>query len=178
MRQIKDVLKRVGKKPTSKELREWTFMINNHVQNDGSGTAAQRFFRRGVRTLLPNSIIREVDHRALIKKRHEKQMKIATQKGRSSKDAFKIGDLVSVQDNKSGKWCHKGKISECRLADDGYVQSHMIEMSDGSGSILRHQRFIKHDIWPVARQSVRFSLNSEADEASTADQAPLHAGQA
>ena len=154
-------------------------MINNHVQSDGSGTAAQRFFRRGVRTLLPNSIVREVDHRALIKKRHEKQMKIAQEKGRSSKDVFKIGDLVTVQDHKSGKWCHKGKISGSRLADDGSVQSHTVEMSDGSGELLCNKRFIKHDIWPVTRKSVRFTLNTEADEGvSTADQAPLPAGQA
>ena len=95
VRQIKDVLKKIKKKPTNSELREWVFMINNHVQQDGSGTPAQRFFRRGVRTMLPNSIVREVDHRALIKKRHEKQVKIAQEKGRSSADIFMKDDKVT-----------------------------------------------------------------------------------
>ena len=103
VRQIKDVLRKIKKKPTKDQLREWVFMINNHVQSDGSGTAAQRFFRRGVRTLLPNSIVREVDHRQLIQKRHEKQVKIATAKGRTSKDVFVNGDKVRVQDHNSGR---------------------------------------------------------------------------
>ena len=67
------------------------------------------------------------------------------------------------------------------MADDGTVQSHTIEMSDGSGELLRNKRFIKHDVWPLPnRKLVRFTLdNTEADEVvATADQAPLPAGQA
>ena len=131
--------------------------------------------------MLPNSIVREVDHRALIKKRHEKQVKIAQEKGRSSADTFMKDDKVTVQDHKSGKWVHKGVITGSRVADDGTVQSHTIEMSDGSGELLRNKRFIKHDVWPLPnRKSVRFTLdNTEADEVvATADQAPLPTGQA
>ena len=130
--------------------------------------------------MLPNSIVREVDHRALIKKRHEKQVKIAQEKGRSSTDVFMKDDKVTVQDHRSGKWVHKGVISGSRMSDDGSVQSYTIEMSDGSGELLRNKRYIKHDVWPVTRKSVRFTLdNTEADEViATADQAPLPTGPA
>ena len=130
--------------------------------------------------MLPNSIVREVDHRALIKKRHEKQVKIAQEKGRSSTDVFMKDDKVTVQDHRSGKWVHKGVISGSRMSDDGSVQSYTIEMSDGSGELLRNKRYIKHDVWPVPRKLVRFTLdNTEADEVvATADQAPLPTGQA
>ena len=80
VQQIKDVLKKAKKKPSAQELREMLFNINNHVQRGEEGSAAQRFFRRGVRTLLPNSIVREIDHRQLIKARHEKQSRIAMEK--------------------------------------------------------------------------------------------------
>ena len=160
VRQIKDVLRKIKKKPSKDELREWVFMINNHVQSDGSGTAAQRFFRRGVRTRLPNSIVREIDHRQLIQKRHEKQVKIATAKGRTSKDVFMNDDKVVIQDHKTGKWTLKGVISGARDADDGTVQSYTIQMNDG-GEFIRNKCFIKHDVWP---KTVRFQLNTEADE--------------
>ena len=137
-------------------------MINNHVQNDGTGTAAQRFFRRGVRTRLPNSIVREIDHRQLIQKRHEKQVKIATEKGRTSKDIFMNDDKVVIQDHKTGKWTLKGVISGTRVADDGTVQSYTIQMNDGN-EFIRNKCYIKHDVWPPSR-NVRFQLNSEADE--------------
>ena len=83
------------------------FSINNHVQRGNSGSAAQRFFRRGVRTRLPNSIEREIDHRQLIKSRHEKQLKLALAKGRTSTKQFLIDDKVVVQHHTTGKWTEK-----------------------------------------------------------------------
>ena len=62
VRQIEDVIKMSKKKPSVSELREYVFSINNHEQVQG-GSAAQRFFRRGVKSKLPNSIIRELDHK-------------------------------------------------------------------------------------------------------------------
>ena len=130
--------------------------------------------------MLPNSIVREIDHRNLIKKRHEKQVKIAQEKGRASKDVFMENDKVTIQDHKSGKWTQKGVISGTRMSDDGSVQSYTIKMNDGSGELLRNKCFIKHDVWPVTRKSVRFALdNTEADEViAAANLAPLPASQA
>ena len=84
------------KKVDKQELQKIVFDINNHVQKR-EGTAAERFFRRSPRSNLPNSVNREIDHRNLISNRHKKQEKIATAKGRKSKDQFEVGDDVVIQ---------------------------------------------------------------------------------
>ena len=38
-----------------------TFNINNHVQNEKKGSAAERFFRRKPKNMLPNTMERELD---------------------------------------------------------------------------------------------------------------------
>ena len=68
VRQIKDVLQRNGSMSDEK-LRESVFLINNHVQ-EHAGSAAERFYRRRPRSVLPNSIRREVHYRDLIRDRH------------------------------------------------------------------------------------------------------------
>ena len=164
VRQIKDVLKKTKKKPTAQDLREMVFNINNHEQKGDAGSAAKRFFRRGVRTLLPNSIVREIDHRSLIKARHDKQTRIAEEKGRSSKDTFEVGDSVLIQDQLTKRWILKGEISELRIADDGSTQSYQVRMNDGS-LFLRNKRFIKHDSGSVTiKKRVHFQLKPTADE--------------
>ena len=164
VRQIKDVLKKAKRKPSAQELREMVFNINNHVQRGDAGSAAQRFFRRGVRTLLPNSIVREIDHRQLIKARHEKQTRIATEKGRSSKDSFKVGDKVVIQDHLTRRWTLKGEINDLRIADDGSTQSYEVRMNDGA-LFLRNKRFIKHDSGSATiKKRVHFQQEPRADE--------------
>ena len=100
---IKEVLAKT-KSLTVEKLSELCFNINNHQSQDGSGTANSSFLRRAPRTNLPNSMETEVKHSDMITIRHDKQMKIALQKGRTSKDVFKCGDAVRVQDPLSKKW--------------------------------------------------------------------------
>ena len=126
VRQLKDVLKKVTK-PSAEQLREIIYNINNHVQPN-CGSASERFFRRGPRTNLPNSINREVEHRSLIKARHQKQEKIAKEKGRTSKDSFEKGDKVVLQDPKTKRWTVHGTVSLKRTADDGSHQSFKITL--------------------------------------------------
>ena len=71
VRQLKDVLKKVAK-PWAEQLFEIIFNKNNYVQPN-SGTASERFFRRGPCSNLPNSINREVDYRNLIKATRNKK---------------------------------------------------------------------------------------------------------
>ena len=40
----------------------------------------------------------DIKHNDLIRIRNDKQVKLALQKGRSSKDVFEVGDTVRVQD--------------------------------------------------------------------------------
>ena len=92
VRSIKYVLRRDNiKKVTQQKLDEVSYLINQHVQGD-SGSPASRFFGPSPRSTLPNSLDRFVDHFKLIEARKEKQMELATSKGRSSPNDFQPGD--------------------------------------------------------------------------------------
>ena len=162
VRQLKDVLKKV-KKPSGEKLRELIFDINNHQQPQ-QGSASERFFRRGPRTVLPNSIKREVEHRSLIKARHQKQEKISKNKGRTSKDIFKEGDKVVLQNPKTKRWTEYGTVNLRRTADDGSHQSFEIQLDTG-GSALRNKRFMKHAAQTLRKQ-VSFNLDADNSESS------------
>ena len=141
VRQIKDVLQK-KKKVDKQELQKIVFDINNHVQKR-EGTAAERFFRRSPRSNLPNSVNREIDHRNLISNRHKKQEKIATAKGRKSKDQFEVGDDVVIQNPQTKRWNIEGVIKEERVAEDNNTYSYIISLNEG-GTTLRNKRFLKH----------------------------------
>ena len=136
----------------------------NHVQPEG-GSAAERFFRRGVKSKLPNRIITQLDQNALIRQRHEKQIRIAQQKGRTSKDQFNLQDRVIVQDMTSKRWILKGEVTSVRYADDGSIQSYEISSDDGT-KYIPNKRYIKHDRnMNAIRKVVRFQLADEAEQA-------------
>ena len=116
---------------------------------------------------MPNSIVREIDHRALIKARHQRQEKIAKEKGRTSKDSFQEGDKVIVQDPITKRWTLDGEISAKRTADDQSIQSYEVALQEG-GVALRNKRFIKHASIQLKKR-VRFELDkpvsmNEADK--------------
>jgi hypothetical protein len=98
-----------------------------------------------------------VEHRSLIKARHQKQEKIAKEKGRTSKDSFEIGDKVVLQDPKTKRWTAHGTVSLKRTADDGSHQSFEITLETG-GSALRNKRFMKHAVQALKKQ-VSFELD-------------------
>ena len=59
---IKEFLRKENiKKVTQELLQELTFKVNNHVQNEKTGSAAERFFRRKPKNMLPNTMERKVD---------------------------------------------------------------------------------------------------------------------
>ena len=57
---------------------------DNHVQNGKIGSAAERFLRRKPKSLLPNSMEREVDLSSMLEKRTNEQTKLATKKEKKS----------------------------------------------------------------------------------------------
>ena len=139
------------------------FDINNHVQNS-CGSASERFFKRGPRTILPNSINREIEHRNLIKARHQKQERIEKEKGRTSKDSFRVGDRVVLQNPITKRWTDYGEVKLQRTADDGSHQSFEITLDSGS-SALRNKRFMKHEAQRPIRQ-VSFAPSPERSESA------------
>ena len=86
---------------------------------------------------------REIDHRNLISNRHKKQEKIATAKGRKSKDQFEVGDDVVIQNPQTKRWNIEGVIKEERVAEDNNTYSYIISLNEG-GTTLRNKRFLKH----------------------------------
>ena len=162
VRQLKDVKKKVIK-PSGEKLRELVFAINNHIQPD-CGSACERFFRRGPRTPLPNSINREVEHCNLIKAHHQKQEKIAKDNGRTSKDKFEIGDRVVIQNPKTKRWTEYGTVNLKRTADDGTHQSFEINLDTG-GSALHNKSFMKHAAQELRKQ-VSFNIDADTPETS------------
>ena len=92
-------------------------------------------------------------------------MKIAQEKGRTSKDQFQLQDKVIVQDMASKRWIHKGEVTSLRHADDGSIQSYEISSADGT-KYIRNKRYIKHDrIMNAIRKVVRFQLADEGEHA-------------
>ena len=83
---------------TQELLQKICFKVNNHVQDGITGSAAKRFFRRKPKSLLLNSVEKEVDWRNMITERTNKQAKLATnKKERKSREEFNPGDKVFIQ---------------------------------------------------------------------------------
>ena len=175
VRSLKDVLrKELVKKVTQEKLDEITYLINQHPQGD-EGTPAERFFGRAPRSVLPNSLTRFVEHHELIERRKARQISLATRKGRSAPNDFRVGDRVRVQDISTKQWNIPGLVTECRVSEDDSCRSFMIEKSDGS-TVLRNAKFLKHE-WRSPRSSAHVSFGelSDADidsaDESSADEA-------
>ena len=173
VRSIKDVLRRDNvKKVTQKKLDEVSYLINQHVQGD-SGSPASRFFGRNPRSSLPNSLERFVDHHKLITARKEKQMELASAKGRSCPSDFRPGDRILVQDMASKRWNIEATVKEGRASDDGSIRSFIVEREDGV-QLLRNARFLKHE-WKNPRgKKLKKQVTFDCD--STADGAPALSG--
>ena len=69
---------------------------------------------------------------------------VEDKKERKSKEEFKVGDKVIIQEQTGRKqWIDTGVIEETRASDDGSNQSLSIALDRG-GSCVRNKRFIKH----------------------------------
>ena len=136
VRQVKDVLKKIGKtkKLSNEDLKEIVFDLNAHRQKD-QGSPHERFFRRRGRNKLPNTIEREIDHRILIERRHEKQVKLAQMKVRTSADVFEEKDKALLQDPITKRLSKEALVIKKRKAEDGTIHSYEVEFETGTTSI-------------------------------------------
>ena len=142
---LKASLERIGS-VTKESLLKLLFELNTTAMQDGTGSPSAKFFGRGVRSYLPNSLDREIERRLLVKKRHAKQVALATAKGRASKDVFKVGDRVRVRNILGGRWDKSGTIiGERQTGTASPPSSFTIEFSDGSTGI-RHKSYLKFDV--------------------------------
>ena len=99
VKSLKRVMKRDEKVPSSERLKQICFQVNNNVSDENAGSPNERFFRRRPKSCIPNSIKQELDHRTLVKARHEKQVQLAKAKGYTSREQFQKGYLMVMRDH-------------------------------------------------------------------------------
>merc|ERR1711954_22709 len=159
VRSIKDVMRKIPNF-SKRNLRAAVFAINQHQAADESGSPAQRFFKRHVRSNLPMLITKELKHEDLMKIRSDKQQKLAKKQGRRSSDTFLERDSVRIQNMKNCCWDKSGVIKEVRRSDDGQGVSFIISLPDGKETI-RHRSHLRYSLNRYTRISdtkVRFDL--------------------
>ena len=99
---------------------------------------------RKPKSMLPNSIEREVDWRSMLEERTTEQTKLPTKPGKNSSEKFRPGDKVILQKRTGSKkqWIETGVIEQARIFDDGTNHSFIINLDRG-GQCLRNKRHKK-----------------------------------
>ena len=88
-----------------------------------------QFLGHGVRSGIPNSLDRSINWKKLIDIRAAQHHKRVSKPGKSSKEIYKVGEEVLVQNIKSKLWDQREIISEMRLAHDGRIVSYELEVN-------------------------------------------------
>ena len=139
---VRAAIEKLGKL-TKETLKKVIYDLNSTPHQDSSDSPNAKFLSRGVPSYLPNSVNREVDRRALIKRRQDIQMKLAAKKGYSSKDAFAIGDRVRIKNPLDGRWNKSGTIVEERPTGTTSPPASFVVKTDDGTELLRHKSYIK-----------------------------------
>ena len=106
-------------------------LSNCQQRPDHTGSAAECFFRRNVRTSgLPHCTIGEVDFQRLQVLRQEsaeiRKKKATTSHYRAN---FKVGDQVIIQDSQTKKWSEWGVIvGERPCVEEGSSRSYLVHL--------------------------------------------------
>ena len=88
---VKTGLKKSAARITKQHLNELIFAINTTTSSEGTGSPADRFFGRSVRSRLPNSFDPEIRSNELIKKRITKHDARIKNKNKRNKIRYQIG---------------------------------------------------------------------------------------
>ena len=139
VRTLKDILHKNGNL-SQLMLDEQIFSVN--AKDDGvTGSNNSRFYGRGIRSGLPNSLDRFVDWKQDIEKRGEIKERRYLKKERTvGKLTYEIGESVRLQDIKTKKWNMYGVVIGIRTADDGRILSYDIDI-DGT-TTTRHRKYM------------------------------------
>ena len=115
-----DTLKRMMRKSKNKLIEELTYHLNHNARKGQSASPIQMFFGRDIRGPLPNQYKRDCEIRKTIELRVQKQMDVASRRGRWNRDSFELNDPVRIKDMNTNRWDIKGKITEVK-SDRAYV---------------------------------------------------------
>ena len=93
------------------------------------------------KTELPNSLILSFEWQHPMDARKKIKERLCLQKERGDKDKFDLGEIVLVQNVKSGGWNTKGRILDVRTALDGTVQSYILDIN--GLTTTRHRKYLR-----------------------------------
>merc|ERR1711984_51165 len=93
---VKNGLKKSAVRLTKNHLNELIFAINTTTSSEDTGSPADRFFGRSVRSRLPNSFDPEVRGNELIEKRITKHDARITNKNKRNKIIYQVGQRVLI----------------------------------------------------------------------------------
>ena len=102
----------------------------------------ERFFRRGIPSLLPNSFKTNLRYDDMVAIRQWKREKLARRRGRSSTD---VNDPVRLQNPISKKWDIRGIVLEIRTHPNGETSSY-VARKQNKKTTIRHASHIRHDV--------------------------------
>ena len=165
VRTLKELLNKCGPL-TQLQLREMIFCSNSREQEGGQGSPMGRFLGHGIRTGLPNSVDRNMDWNHLMDIRAAAHQKRVDKPGKTTKDEFKIGENVWVQNVRTRKWDKQGTISAVRVAYDGKIVSYDLELNGHAA--IRHRRYLRK-VYPMRDAE---SGQSEGERSSQGPERP------
>ena len=139
VRTLKDILHKNGNL-CQLMLDEQIFAVNAKV--DGvTGSNNSRFYGRGVRSGLPNSLDRLVDWKQDIEKRGEIKERQYLKKERTvGKLTYEMGESVRLQNIKTKKWDIFGVVIGICTSDDGIILSYDIDIV--GTTTTRHRKYM------------------------------------
>ena len=118
---MKNGLKKSAVRLTKNHLNELIFAINTTTSSEGTGSPADRFFGRSVRSRLPNSFDPEVRSNELIEKRIKKHDARITNKNKRNKIIYQVGQRVRLQNSRLGLKGDSGQGENCRRWACGFL---------------------------------------------------------
>ena len=112
------------------------------AKDDGmTGSNNSRFYGRGVRSGLPNSLDRFLDWKQEVEKHGEiKERRLLKKERTVGKLTYEIAESVRLQNIKTKKWDMFGVVIGIRTADDGRILSYDIDI-DGT-TTTRHRKYM------------------------------------
>ena len=103
----------------------------------------------------------------MIERRHEKQVKLAKRKGRTSADVFEEKDKALLQDPITKRLSKEALVIKKRKAEDGTIHSYEVELESGTTS-FRNKKYMKHAFEKIAKKNlVRFADQHENNDLLT-----------
>ena len=120
-----------------------------------------RFFGRGVKSSIPNSLNRSFAWSWALQNRCQQKQLLFEKKGRSKKEQFAVDEVVRVQNLKTGDWKQTGIITGLRTSNDNQILSYTLSLNGFETS--RHRKFLKKYI-PAHGADLDVDVPSDDDE--------------